>query len=371
MRAQQHPKADAGQATVPVHTDEFAIYGDIGVSYWSDYVTASDVRDWLRTRDSNARLTVRINSPGGDAFEGVAIYNLLRDAPQHVTVKIDGVALSAASIIAMAGNEVRMAENALLMIHDPWTIAMGNAAEMRGTADKLDKVAEALATTYARKTGESSSTMRDLMAAETWFSAAEALASKLVDAVDGAPAASAAPQSRFAAAAGTRPWLRRASPHATPFATAQNADPNRTAPKERPMSQELQAALNKSNEELGSAKRERDEQRARADKATEQAQAHEAQNKVLCAERDAALAKAKAYEDEEAARVVDSLVGKKFTAAERDHQVKLFRSDRALFEALAAQRTELTILQHDPVKAGGNPPPTTTQRRPVSRRQAM
>lgn len=367
MRPQLKPKTTPPRAddVAPVATDEFAIYGDIGMSWWGDYTTAADVRDWLRGRDSSARLTVRINSPGGDAFEGLAIYNLLRDTPQHITTKIDGVALSAASIVAMGGDEVHMAENSLMMIHDPWTIAMGNAGEMRATADKLDKVGEALATTYARKTGQDSATMRELMTAETWFSAAEAKAEGLVDVVDGPPAEEPAPA---ASALGERPWLRqsraRAAHNATaaahPAASILSASAIVRGANEDIMDlKEVQAALDKANQEIGAVKRECADASARAEKAEANAKAYETQNAALVVERDAAVAKAKTYEDSEAERVVDALVGVKFTAAERADQVELCRTNRALFNKLSAQRAPLTILQHNPAGVSASLPDTT------------
>lgn len=125
-----------------------------------------------------AAVDVRINSPGGSVAEGLAIYNALK--PRAPTVYIDGVAASIASLVAMAGARIVAAENALLMAHFPWTSTEGNAAELRKTADLLDKYGDAMLGAYAR-TGLSSARLRQLLDAETWMTAPEALAMGFVD----------------------------------------------------------------------------------------------------------------------------------------------------------------------------------------------
>lgn len=121
-------------------------------------------------------LLVRINSPGGFAYEGVAIYNLLKD--HNPRVEVVGLAASAASIIAMAGSEIHMRTGAEMMIHDAWGIAAGNANEFRAYAEHLDKLSGSIADIYGRRTGDRDSA-RSAMAAETWYSAAEAVDAKL------------------------------------------------------------------------------------------------------------------------------------------------------------------------------------------------
>jgi ATP-dependent protease ClpP protease subunit len=102
------------------------------------------------------KITVRINSMGGSVPDGLAIYNAMRRHAAHITVEVDGMAFSIASLIAMGGDTVHMAANALMMIHAPWTVAAGNAAELRQTADTLDTWAAAMASSYAAKTGKTS-----------------------------------------------------------------------------------------------------------------------------------------------------------------------------------------------------------------------
>jgi ATP-dependent Clp protease protease subunit len=131
-----------------------------------------------------AELTVRINSPGGSVFDGVAINNALKRHPASVTVWIDGIAASIASMIAMAGDEVVMPENAMLMLHDPSGLVAGTAADMRATADALDKMATAMIAAYRDKSDAGDAEIAALMAAETWLSAEEAVELGLADRVE-------------------------------------------------------------------------------------------------------------------------------------------------------------------------------------------
>lgn len=129
-------------------------------------------------------LHVRIHSPGGDAFDGIAIYNLLKKHSAKVVVHIDGWALSAASVIAMAGDEVMIGQGAMVMIHEAWSFTYGNAADLRVIADFLDKVSLSIAGVYADRTGETADDMLALMKAETWFTAQEAVDAKIVDTIE-------------------------------------------------------------------------------------------------------------------------------------------------------------------------------------------
>lgn len=128
-------------------------------------------------------LDVHINSPGGDAAEGVAIANVLRQHRAEVTVWVDGIAASAASVIAMAGDEVVMGIGSQMMIHDAWGVSVGDAAEMRKAAEMLDSTSDALASTYAAKTGGTTEEWRAVMAAEAWYTAEEAVTAGLADRV--------------------------------------------------------------------------------------------------------------------------------------------------------------------------------------------
>jgi ATP-dependent protease ClpP protease subunit len=166
---------------------EVLIYGDIGESWFGESVTAKQfVGDLQALADKS--LTVRINSFGGSVADGLAIFNAIRNHPLPTTVAVDGVAISIASLIAMAGDTVTMAENALMMIHDPWGGAVGNATVMRQYADVLDTHAKAMATSYASQTGQPIEDMLALITnnAEHWYTADEALAAGLVDSVTAA-----------------------------------------------------------------------------------------------------------------------------------------------------------------------------------------
>ena len=135
----------------------------------------------LGALEDGAEIDLRLNSPGGSVFDAVAIYNALKRHSGTVTVWIDGIAASAASYIAMAGDKVIMPENAFLMIHDPSGVVMGTADDMRSTAAALDKVKTSLIQGYAAKSGQTDVDVAGLMAAETWLDAGEALALGLVD----------------------------------------------------------------------------------------------------------------------------------------------------------------------------------------------
>ncbi len=152
------------------HAAEIIIYGDIG---WD--ITAKEFSDEMNALGDVKDITVRINSFGGDVFDGVAIYSRLIVSGANITVFIDGIAASAASVIAMAGKEIHIAEAGFVMIHDAWAMAVGNAADLIKTADRLEAVSEQIAGIYQRRTGQELAKIREMMAAETEFNATEAV----------------------------------------------------------------------------------------------------------------------------------------------------------------------------------------------------
>lgn len=154
---------------------EILIYGPIGPEFWGDEVSAANFAEMLKEIGDVAELDVRVNSPGGDVFDGVAIYRQLVEHKAKITMHIDGIAASAASFIAMAGDRIIMAEAGVMMIHDAWSFAVGDAAEFRRVADRLDLVSQTIAEIYAARAGKTATEIRDKMRAETWFSAKEAL----------------------------------------------------------------------------------------------------------------------------------------------------------------------------------------------------
>lgn len=132
-----------------------------------------------------AEIQLHVNSPGGEVYEGISIMNALRRHPARVTAVVDGIAASAASFIAASADELVMARNTELMIHDAWGIALGPASEMRAAAERLDAHSNNIASVYHDKAGGSLDGWRDLMLAETWFSADEAVAAGLADRIEG------------------------------------------------------------------------------------------------------------------------------------------------------------------------------------------
>ena len=142
-------------------------------SFWGDEITPQSFRDELYAEEGD--ITLWLNSPGGNVFAAAEIYTMIRDYPHRVTVKIASIAASAASVIAMAGNTVQMSPTALLFVHDPSTIAMGNAKDMEKAIATLNEVKESIINAYAAKTGLSRNRISKLMSDETWINAKKAV----------------------------------------------------------------------------------------------------------------------------------------------------------------------------------------------------
>ena len=156
------------------------LYGSVAEeSWWEDDVTPQMFRDELFADDGD--IVLWINSPGGDCVAASQIYTMLMEYKGNVTVKIDGIAASAASVIAMAGTEVLMAPTAVMMIHNPLTIAIGDSAEMQKAIALLDEVKESIINAYEIKTGLSRAKISHLMDAETWMSANTAIEKGFAD----------------------------------------------------------------------------------------------------------------------------------------------------------------------------------------------
>lgn len=154
---------------------EIWIYDEIG-SGWFGGMSAKQFADEFRKLGKVENISLRINSPGGDVFDGLAIYNLLKQSKARIIVNIDGLAASIASIIAMAGDEINMAENAIMMIHKSWGMSIGNADEMQKMSETLTKLDSTLASTYAKQTGLDLGAISQMMADETWMNSQEAMA---------------------------------------------------------------------------------------------------------------------------------------------------------------------------------------------------
>lgn len=219
--------AVAAAAVGALAAAEILIYGDIGESWWDETVSARSFLQELNALDVD-HITVRINSLGGSVPDGIAICNAMKRHKATITVEIDGIAYSIASLIAMGGDTINMASNALMMIHAPWTYAAGNSAELRDLADQLDTWASAMSTSYAAQTGDQAGALALLTdGKDHFFTAEEALAAKYIDAItDANPiAASAArdmPISRYRSPPAA---AQKDGPPAAAAATSAQEDP--------------------------------------------------------------------------------------------------------------------------------------------------
>jgi ATP-dependent protease ClpP protease subunit len=173
-------KSDNGEATIHLY-DEVGAFGSGSKEFLAD----------LGKLDGQ-HIHLRINSPGGSVVEGTAIYNALRRHKGGLTVHIDALAASMASVIAMAGAPVYIADNALLMIHNPWTVSAGDSDQLRREAALLDKLKDSLRNAYVRKTGMEADRIAQMMDEETWLDAVEAVALGFADAIEEGVAAAAA-----------------------------------------------------------------------------------------------------------------------------------------------------------------------------------
>ena len=166
-------------ARAEVRQTEISIFDEIG--YYG--VSAKQFIGDLKRVPADHEIVLKIHSPGGEVFDGNAIFNALKRHPGGVTVQIEGLAASMATVISLAGAPVKMAANGFYMIHNPWGVAMGDADEMRDQAALLEKIREGMIAAYAAKSGQEPEQIAAWMDAETWFSAEEAQAAGFVDEV--------------------------------------------------------------------------------------------------------------------------------------------------------------------------------------------
>lgn len=162
---------------MPLEEQERTLFLDGAIAeddpWFDDKVTPTVFKDELG--EGKGPVTIWINSPGGDVFAAAQIYNMLLSYPGHITVKIDGLAASAASVIAMAGDEVLVSPVSMLMIHNPSTLAIGDKSDMEKAISMLDEIKESIINAYMNKTGLSRKKLSDLMDAETWMNAKKAV----------------------------------------------------------------------------------------------------------------------------------------------------------------------------------------------------
>lgn len=176
------------------------IYDVIGYDYWTgDGVTAKRISGALRSLGKGP-VTVAINSPGGDVFEGLAIYNLLLDHPGDIDIKVMGLAASSASVIGMAGDNVRIARAAFFMVHNCWTVGIGNRHDFAALAESLKPFDDTMADIYAARTGDTSAAMQSLMDAETWLGGTASVEKGFADEILGSDQVSHADERKSASA---------------------------------------------------------------------------------------------------------------------------------------------------------------------------
>jgi ATP-dependent protease ClpP protease subunit len=173
------PASDPADDTAPATSADVYVFDDIGG--WFGLTADDFVRD-VAGLDVD-QIVLHLNTPGGDALEGVAIANVLRAHKAKVVVRVDGIAASAGSVVAMAGDEVIMGIGSEMMIHDPWGMAVGDAVAIENYGRRLGTTGNALASTYAAKAGGTTENWRELMKTETWYTAQEAVDAKLADRV--------------------------------------------------------------------------------------------------------------------------------------------------------------------------------------------
>jgi len=177
VQAAVTPKSDGTSATLRLYDVIDSWGGQFGIS-------AKEVAEALDNLGSDVTtITLLVNSPGGESSEGIAILNLLRQHPAQVQVVVEGLAASAASFIAMAGDEIVMAPNSQMMVHDAWGLTVGNAADMQAMTDLLNKISDNIASIYQSRAGGTLDEWRTVMQAETWYSATEAVTAGLADRV--------------------------------------------------------------------------------------------------------------------------------------------------------------------------------------------
>ncbi|AOP43667.1 head maturation protease, ClpP-related [Edwardsiella piscicida] len=173
---------NSGIRAAQADDNTISIFDVIGQDYWGDGVTAKRIGAVLRSLNGDD-VTVNINSPGGDMFEGLAIYNQLREYEGKVTVKVLGIAASAASIIAMAGDDIQIGRGAFLMIHNCWVVAMGNRHDLEKVARDMEPFDSAMQDIYSARSGLSNDVVAEMMDNETYINGSDAVEKGLADSV--------------------------------------------------------------------------------------------------------------------------------------------------------------------------------------------
>ncbi|MCB1836279.1 MAG: Clp protease ClpP [Alcanivoracaceae bacterium] len=181
------PKAldrwNQGIAAAAETNNDIGIFDVIGADFWGEGVTAKRISGALRSIGKDQPVTININSPGGDLFEGLTIYNLLREHEGEVTVKVLGMAASAASIIAMGGDRIEIARGGFFMIHNAWSLSVGDRNDHREFADYLEPFDRAMGDIYAVHTGIDAEEVGEMMDRETWLGGQDAVDQGFADGI--------------------------------------------------------------------------------------------------------------------------------------------------------------------------------------------
>jgi ATP-dependent Clp protease, protease subunit len=164
---------------------ELSLYGTVSEwSWWDDEITPRKFRDDINNLGEVEEIVVKLNSQGGDVFAGLHIYQVLKEHKAHITVRVEGLAASIASTIAMAGDKVIMPKGSMMMMHNPWTYTAGEANELRQTADVLDSIRDALVEVYVAKTGLDEEEIKSLLDSETWMTSSQAVERGFADEIE-------------------------------------------------------------------------------------------------------------------------------------------------------------------------------------------
>jgi len=259
--------------TVQVNGQELTLSGTVGVDWFDDGFTHAEVVTALAGLDGD--ITVHLNSGGGIAADGAAIHATLTTYPGDVHIIVEGIAASAASLIAMAGDTITMADGAVMMIHDPLNITIGNSADHAKTIEELEAYAKAYARVYAKRSGKTADECREIMKAETWFDGEEAVAAGFADNAGEEKAkpvaaydyrAYAHAPKRFVAQAKAKDWsIARHLTNQAAASAANEREVNMTTEKERADALEAELATLKAEKAAAEAKlAELDSEKAKA-----------------------------------------------------------------------------------------------------------
>lgn len=239
---------------------EIDIFDEIGL--WG--ISAKDFKRELEDLDRGGPIKVSINSPGGDVFDGLAIYGLLSERRDRVSVEVYGLAASISSIIALAGSELIMREGTFFMIHDPWSLVIGDSEDMRHTADILDKIGDQILNIYAAHTALTDEELRAAMRNETWYTAQEAAEIGLASAVVGEAVAASAMRFSMLDRFRNSP-VRRENKQADSSLNTREGNMDNHVPEEKPQAVENQPVEDKSAEKFAALKKEIEDVKASFD----------------------------------------------------------------------------------------------------------